>query len=129
MLRFHLIDHLSAIRALTQHRRPPAIRTDEKIDVTWVVRRAARSGGLLQSDAVAHGFELTDGVAARFLRVEEGEVVTTEVVVGGVGGGDVKRPGNPGGVSLLHRQAVVLQPGDVNLEGSREGAVALSLEL
>ena len=94
-----------------------------------MVRRVARSGGLLQGDVVAHGFELTDGVAARFLPVEAGEVVTTEVVVGGVGGGDVKRPGNPGGVSLLRRQAVVLQPGDVTLEGSREGAVAVSLKL
>jgi hypothetical protein len=78
---------------------------------------------------VAHGFELTDGVAACFLRAETGEVVTTEVLVGGVGGGDVKRPGNPAAVSLLQRQAVVLQPGDVTVEGSREGALAVSLEL
>jgi hypothetical protein len=37
---------------------------DEKTDVTWVGAAVARSGGLFEGDVVAHGFELTDGVAS-----------------------------------------------------------------
>ena len=38
---------------------------------------------------VSHGFELADGIVARFLRVEAGEVVAAGIVVSGVGRGDV----------------------------------------
>ncbi len=38
---------------------------------------------------VAHGFELADGVASRFLGVEPGEVVPAGMAVAGGGRGDV----------------------------------------
>ena len=61
---------------------------------------------------VAHGFELADGGASRFLGVEPGEVVPAGIAVAGGGRGDVPDRNQQ---CTLH--------GDVCPQGPRRGAI------